>query len=125
MTIDLARWRMEKANKTFQEGIHLLEANFLSGAVNRFYYALFTGIRAILATKGLDSAKHSGVISLFNRNFVKSGLISKNASKVIIKAFSERSHADYADFKDFEIEEVKEIEGQVRKLLEEFDRYLN
>lgn len=74
MSKDLARWRMEKAERTFQEGLHLLKANYLSGAVNRFYYAAFTGVRALLATKGLDAAKHSGVISLFNKEFVKNGL---------------------------------------------------
>jgi uncharacterized protein (UPF0332 family) len=57
---------MEKAERTFQEGLHLLKANYLNGAVNRFYYAAFTAIRALLAAKGLEAAKHSGVISLFN-----------------------------------------------------------
>jgi len=36
MNYELAKWRIDKAEKTFQEGCHLLESNYLSGAVNRF-----------------------------------------------------------------------------------------
>ena len=37
---------------------------------------MFHAVRALLATKRLDSRKHSGVISLFNQHFVKPGLVS-------------------------------------------------
>lgn len=66
MSKELAKWRFEKAEITFQEGLYLWEAGYLSGAVNRFYYAAFTGVRALLARKSLDASKHSGVISMFN-----------------------------------------------------------
>jgi uncharacterized protein (UPF0332 family) len=39
----------------------------------RSYYAMFTAARALLATKHLDSSKHTGVVSLFNQHFVKTG----------------------------------------------------
>ena len=52
-------------------------------------------MRAVLATKGYDAPKHSDVISLFNLHFVKPGYFSKQASKIITIAFSERSTADY------------------------------
>ncbi|HVJ49982.1 HEPN domain-containing protein [Desulfitobacterium sp.] len=35
--------------------------------INRYYYAAFHAVRALLALKELDSSKHSGVISYFNR----------------------------------------------------------
>lgn len=77
MNQDLAKWRLEKANIAYQEGLILLNADLLSGAVSRFYYAVFHAMRAVLSTKSLDTPKHSGVISLFNKEFVKPGLISK------------------------------------------------
>ncbi len=67
MSLGLSQWRLEKAEKTFIEGDQLLKLGFYNGAINRFYYAAFHAARALLATKNLDSAKHSGVISLFNR----------------------------------------------------------
>lgn len=86
MSRDLAKWRFEKAENAYREGIILFNANSLSGAVNRFYYAAFHAMRAVLATKGLDAPKHSGVISIFNKEFVKPGAISKNASKIVTLA---------------------------------------
>ncbi len=70
----LARFRVNRAKETLSETSLLLDAGHLNGAVNRLYYAAFYAARAILATKGLDSSKHSGVISLFNREFVKEGI---------------------------------------------------
>ncbi len=55
MSIDLGRWRIEKAEKTLLEGEKLLDLGFYNGAINRFYYSAFHAARALLATKGLDS----------------------------------------------------------------------
>lgn len=66
MNRELVEWRLKKAEGTFKEGEDLLLLGHYSGAINRFYYATFHAMRAILATEELDSAKHSGVIALFN-----------------------------------------------------------
>ncbi|MBU1599651.1 HEPN domain-containing protein [bacterium] len=44
----------------------------------KWLYAIFSAARALLATKDLDSSKHSGVISLFNQHFVKTGVEQKS-----------------------------------------------
>ncbi len=124
MSEDLINWRIEKAQNTYQEGLLLLEADKYEGAVNRFYYAVFHGMRAVLATKGYDAPKHSGVISLFNKHFVKPGYFSKQASKIVTIAFSERSNADYNDYKTFQKEEVDAIKDKVNTFLEEVKDYL-
>jgi uncharacterized protein (UPF0332 family) len=72
----LARHRLNRSKAAFSEGDHLLNANAFMGAVNRFYYAAFYAARALLATRELDSSKHGGVISLFQAQFVKPGLVA-------------------------------------------------
>ena len=47
MSIELAIWRIEKADTTFEEGEMSFENHFNEGAVNRFYYAAFHAIRAL------------------------------------------------------------------------------
>ncbi|RKL63280.1 HEPN domain-containing protein [Thermoanaerobacteraceae bacterium SP2] len=91
----------------------------------RFYYAAFHAARALLAIKGLDSSKHSAVISLFNREFVKPGLISKESAKTLAMAFAERSEADYDDFKEFDEEETKRIKQDIENFMEEAKKYLS
>ncbi|ABO49044.1 HEPN domain protein [Desulforamulus reducens MI-1] len=92
MIKDLVLWRLEKAEKTFEDAELLLERDSFASAINRYYYAAFYAIRALLATRELDSPKHSGVISLFNREFIKTNLLSKKASKTITKVFDLRSN---------------------------------
>ncbi|MBC7335465.1 MAG: HEPN domain-containing protein, partial [Clostridia bacterium] len=118
-------WRLEKAEQTFREGKQLLEAGSYNGAINRFYYAAFHAARALLATKRLDSAKHSGIISLFNREFVKPGLISEEASTTLSALFSLRAEADYDDFKSFGLEEAERAKEAARSLIEEVRELLS
>ncbi len=56
--------------------------------------AAFYAARAILATLGLDSPKHSGVIALFNRHFVKSQLVPTDAARVLVRSFEKRLQTD-------------------------------
>ncbi|SHK47708.1 HEPN domain-containing protein [Desulforamulus aeronauticus] len=125
MIKDLVLWRIEKAERTFQDADLLLERDSFASAINRYYYAAFYAIRALLATKELDSPKHSGVISLFNREFVKTNLFSKKASKTITKVFDLRSTADYEDYILFEKQEVLAVRQNVRDLLDEIAAYIS
>lgn len=52
-----------------------------------------------MLTKELSFSRHAGVISVFNREFVKSGLFPKDFSRLISRLFRERQTADY----DFEV----------------------
>ena len=61
----LVKYRLEQAHQALHDGQMLRSAGSLRGALNRIYYAAFHAARALLATKGLDASKHSGVIALF------------------------------------------------------------
>lgn len=119
MSIELSKWRLEKAERTFREGEGLQKIGSYNGAINRYYYAAFHAVRALLASEGLDSAKHSGVIAMFNREFVKSGIISKKASKTLADLFTKRSEADYDDFRTFSDDDVIGSSKAVRNLIDE------
>lgn len=91
----LAAYRLTRAKQAFQEGIVLAGQGSRYGAVNRFYYAAFYAARALLATKRLDSSKHSGVIALFQQHFVKTGLIDSGIAKILPRSFEKRLETDY------------------------------
>jgi len=107
----LVSYRLESATEKLKSAIDLLENGDYKDSVSRSYYAIFTAARALLATKQLDSSKHSGVIALFNQHFVKTGVVSKEMSKLIEKAKSYREQADYGDF--FVVSK-EEAEAQIR-----------
>ena len=120
----LAQHRLSRAKEAFSEGDHLLTAKAFMGAVNRFYYAAFYAARALLAVRELDSSRHSGVISLFQKHFVKSGLVSTERAKALPRAFEKRQKSDYGDFSTVTAKEVQNIRNEIRDFLEECEQLL-
>lgn len=96
----LVTYRIEQAEESLEAANVLIEKGLLRPSVNRSYYAMFYAVHAILATQKFGTSKHSGAIAFFDKEFVKSGIIGKDFSKWLHKAFDLRQWADYqADYK--------------------------
>ena len=104
----LSEYRMRRAWDTLVEAKILLESEHLQGAVNRIYYSVFYAVNALLIKHGMYSAKHSGVKSLFFREFVNKGLFKDDLGDIYKKIFKYRQKGDYEDFVEFKKEEVRE-----------------
>ena len=94
--IALIRHNIEKADDAVIQAEALFKIQQHFGVVNRAYYAIFYSALAILLTKGLGSSKHSGVLSYFDRDFVKTKEVDRKWSKIFHSAFDLRSMGDYA-----------------------------
>jgi uncharacterized protein (UPF0332 family) len=94
------------------------------GAVNRFYYAAFYAARSLLALRELDSSRHSGVISLFQKHFVKPGLITTDKAKALPRAFEKRQKSDYGDFSTVTRKEAKAVRAEVSGFIEECEQVI-
>ena len=70
---DLVKYRLESAEERLQSAKILLDAKSLKDSVGRSYYSMFTAVRALLARDGVDFSKHAGVISYFQKEYVKTG----------------------------------------------------
>lgn len=114
----LARHRLERAREAFREGDALLETASFRGAVSRFYYAALHAGRALLATRGVDSSRHSGVIRLFHEHFVKSGLVQPDIARAFQRSFEKRLNTDYADFSDVTAEEITRVRAEVLRFID-------
>ena len=96
--IDLARYRMEKAQECLTDAQDCLRLGKYSVAANRSYYAIFNAMRAMLNLEGEDYKRHSGVISEFRKRFLKTGILSPALSDIIRNLFDLRNSSDYDDF---------------------------
>ncbi len=92
---ELAKYRFETSQQDLVDARIMLDNGRYKNALNRGYYSVFHAIKAICALDGFDSSKHSGVISHFNQNYVKSEVFSKELSKIIRLASENREKADY------------------------------
>ena len=95
---ELALYRLSRAHETIEDARLLLEQGRLPAAANRIYYAMFYAATAVLITKGLSSSRHTGIISLFHREFVKTCLFPADLAQFIDVAFDERLESDYGDY---------------------------
>lgn len=91
-------YRLAGAREKLDSSKLLLDNGNYKDSIGRSYYAMFSAVRAILALDGVDYSKHAGVISYFQREYVKSGIFEKQYSKYLSQAFQIRNQADYEDF---------------------------
>jgi len=77
----LVKYRFEQADESLESAKVLFEKNLLRSSVNRSYYAMSYAVQALLATQKLETSKHSGTITFFDREFVKSCVINKDFSR--------------------------------------------
>ena len=72
--IDLALYRMDKAEEALTDAQDALRQGKCANAANRSYYAFFHAVRALFALEAKDFRKHSGVIANFQKDYVKTGV---------------------------------------------------
>ena len=106
----LIQYRLERAIQTLDEAQVLYEHNKSpQSIVNRSYYSMFYATLALLATIDSESFKHSGVIALFDKNFVKQKILPKEMSLMLHEAFESRQEGDYKDFSKIDRDKATEI----------------
>ena len=94
----LALHRIKQAEESLDEARYLLDGGkSLRSVINRAYYSMFYSILALLIFEPYSSSKHSGVLSYFNRQFIKNGLIPKDIGRAVNKAFDIRQRGDYRE----------------------------
>ena len=121
---DLAQYRIDSAMERLEASRVLIHSGLYQDAVSRAYYAVFQAARAVLATKSLDAKKHSGVISLFNRNFIKTGKLPRDFGKILKKAKDLRQASDYNDFYLVSKEEAKDAVESAERFIEGIKAFL-
>ena len=120
----LVKFRLEQGRETLGEAEVLLERAGWRGAVNRAYYAMFYAILALLATRQLSTSKHSGVLSLFDREFVKPGLLPRSLSRSARLAFNRRQAYDYGEIAPVDQLASQETVDDARRFIAAIEDFL-
>lgn len=105
--VELVEFRLEKAKSTLADARIFFNEASSASIVNRIYYSLFYAVTALLLTGEYESSKHSGVRSIFNKEFVKTGLIDFENGKFYSEIFDARQEGDYRDFVEFSKEDIE------------------
>ena len=104
---DLALYRLQQAEESMDEAKFLFDGNKSPRSViNRAYYAMFYSVLSLLIFEPYSSSKHSGVLSYFNRRFIKNGLFPEDLGRAVNRAFEVRQRGDYREQAELTREEV-------------------
>ena len=121
----LIRHRIQQAETA------LADAKFLKkgrrspqSIVNRSYYAMFYAALALMQKVGKVPSKHTGVIGLFDLEFVKKGVFPKELSKDFHRAFELRQASDYKIFESYSTESAVVILNKANKFVRTVKTYL-
>lgn len=95
---ELMDYRMVSAAERLSAAKLLLDNGNYKDSIGRSYYAMFTIVRVLLAKDGVDYSRHAGVISYFQKEYIKTGKIDKKYSRYLNQAFQIRNNTDYSDF---------------------------
>jgi uncharacterized protein (UPF0332 family) len=122
---ELAKYRMKQAEESLDEAGFLLSGNKSSRSViNRVYYAMFYAVLALLIYEPYSSSKHSGVLSYFNRRFIKEGIFEKELGRFLNEAFELRQQEDYREYTTLNVEQITPYIEKAERFIRAVKDYL-
>lgn len=121
----LINYRLKEAEDSVKEAKVLLDTGMsLRAVMNRLYYAMFYAVLALLQEKQTGTSKHYGVISMFDREFIKTGVFDKELSKALHRAFELRQKGDYMEQAEITKTDIDEIFPATLDFVEKIKKYL-
>lgn len=121
----LIEYRLEQAETAIDDARFLLDGNRSpQSIVNRAYYAMFYAALALMQKIEKVPSKHSGIISLFDTEFVLREIFPKELSKNFHKAFELRQVSDYKTFKTISKERAEETLNNSVNFVDTVKKYL-
>jgi uncharacterized protein (UPF0332 family) len=121
---EMIQVRLRQAHESLKEAKALYQSGFWRGTINRAYYAMFYATLALTAFRQEVTHKHSGVISFFDREFVKTGLFDKEYSKSLHLAFQRRQENDYGDLLNTSSDEAQQAIKEAQDFITAVEEYL-
>jgi len=117
-------YRLEQAQIALDDAIYLNDGGRSpQSIVNRCYYAMFYATIALLQDIGKAPTKHSGIISLFDTEYVLKGIFPRELSKDLHKAFELRQTSDYKVRPAMSEEQVNEEIDKASRFVEAVKRH--
>lgn len=96
MSEPYAEEELRKARSALEDAEKMVDVGVSDEAiVNRLYYACFHAANAVLYDRGFDPSTHQGTITLFGRELVVEGPVSRDRGQFRNRLRDYREQADY------------------------------
>ncbi|WP_045210575.1 HEPN domain-containing protein [Desulfonatronovibrio magnus] len=122
---ELASYRIKQAEESLDEARYLLSGGKSPRSImNRIYYAMFYSVLALLIYEPYSSSKHSGVLSYFNKNFIRNEVFDKEMGRTLNKAFELRQREDYREYSHLTALEATDFIEKAEAFVKKVSDYL-
>ena len=122
---EYVRYRKERAQASWEVARWAFEHELLQDSVNRLYYACFYLVSALLLTDGMASSKHTGVRSLFNQHWIKTGRLPVFVGRFYQTLFDKRQEGDYLDGTVFSRHDVERWFNEAQQFIEVISKQID
>lgn len=121
---ELSRYRIQEAKDSLKVAEHCLKEGLYKDSINRSYYTAFYAIKAVLALGTIDFKRHKDVEAYFNKEYVATGIFSRELGRKLGMLKQLREKSDYDDFYIASKEQAQEQFDTAKYTIENIEQYL-
>jgi uncharacterized protein (UPF0332 family) len=124
----LFNYRWEQAKTTLTDAQKMAEQGLSPRSIiNRAYYAMFYATLALFLKTGVSvsTSKHAGVLGIFDKEFILTGKIPKEYSKMLHVAFDDRQEFDYKEFAEVDNKDALDSVENAKLYIIALEKFVN
>lgn len=100
---------LRKAYISLKESEHLYNSGYFDGSVSRAYISMFHSASALLQKEGYEVFKPSALVSFFERQIVRKGLIEPKYQTLLSEAYDSYHQVEFSTDGKISSEQANEI----------------
>ena len=120
----LVRLQMEKARTFLSQADEMYRQKYWDIASNRYYYACFHAVQALLINNGLSVRTHDGLITAFGLHFVKTGKVDSRLGAFLSRMEQLREKGDFNCIYTVSEDEISTMAEPAKELIEKIEELL-
>lgn len=117
--------QLQKARSFLQQADEMYRLQYWDIASNRYYYACFHAVQALLINNGLSSHTHDGLIASFGLHFVKTGKVERRLGAFLSRIEQLRKKGDYNCLYSVSKEEIDDMIEPAKELVCRIEELIN
>lgn len=122
--IDIANLQLDEAKEILTFIPAYINLGDYNGAISRAYYAAFHSLKALEALTGYDSKKHSGTLSYFRKEYIKTQILPESLSDDIEELKTLREDSDYNITIKLNLQIANESYNKAKTFVDEIEKYI-
>lgn len=95
--------------------------------VNRAYYAMFYAVLSLFikTETTAKTSKHSMILGIFDVQFIKTGKLPRELSRIFHRAFDDRQEFDYKDFVTIDNQDAENTLADAENFITHLQKYID